>query len=186
MSFIAKKKSTGERVDIRFIKNPREELNKDDLICCGCEQPLIIKSGLIRNRHFAHAASECSYASNPESPEHLYFKDYISRRLPLEFEEYANAIALIEYPIHDRKRIADVCFEFDNGWKIIHEIQLSSITVEEIERRTNDYEQSGYSVIWWIGKNANTPAVREWLIKRFGECITIDYKELSQQTIISP
>ncbi|MCK6629037.1 MAG: hypothetical protein L6R45_28140 [Anaerolineae bacterium] len=54
MPFIAINRQTGERIDITKIENPRLHLKRDDQICQLCEQPVIIKAGLITRPHFAH------------------------------------------------------------------------------------------------------------------------------------
>jgi competence CoiA-like predicted nuclease len=59
MPFIALNRSTEERVDITKIEHPRLHLKSDTLICQLCEQPVIIKAGLLTRPHFAHR-SLCS------------------------------------------------------------------------------------------------------------------------------
>lgn len=138
---------------------------------------MIIKAGLIRMKHFAHKTDcSCDYDRHPESPEHLFFKDKLSRELGKEFQEYLNIPALIEYPIDEVKRIADIVFEFPNGWLVVHEVQLASITTETLAKRTEDYQNAGVDVTWWLGKSADTPANRHWMFENFGECYILDWQ----------
>lgn len=181
MGFVAKNKNTGDRVCILDYKNPRLELIKGELVCPYCDSEMIIKDGLHRLKHFAHKPnSPCSsdYARHPESQEHFFFKRLLAAELGKEFEEYLNAKAQLEYPIPEVKRIADIVFEFPNGWLVAHEIQLSSITTKELEERTNDYRNAGVDVIWWLGKSANTETNRAWLIENFGECYTLHWQKV--------
>ena len=56
MAFIALDLDTRERIDITKIEQPRLTLQKGKVICQLCEQPMIIKAGILREHHFAHVA----------------------------------------------------------------------------------------------------------------------------------
>jgi len=168
MPFIAKLRSTGERVDITKIPNPRETLRKDDVFCAlpDCEAPMIIKRGLVVTPHFAHhpnSPCKSEYGSHPESIEHREGKRWIAAQLLLE-REYQHANCTIEYevPIPEVHRIADVLVSFPSGWRVAHECQLANITTEELEQRTEDYERAGVDVYWWLGKGAATRTNVSW------------------------
>ena len=164
---------------IHEYENPRKDLDKNDLVCHLCGGELIIKAGLVRMKHFSHkpdSPCSCDYDRHPESYEHLFFKKLLSVELGKEFEEYLNVRPKLEYPIHEVKRIADIVFEFPNGWLVAHEIQLSPITIENLERRTNDYRNAGVDVIWWLGNRADTETNRKWMFERFGECYSLDWE----------
>lgn len=179
MGLVAKNKHTGDSIYIYEYENPRKELNKDDLECHLCGGELIIKSGLIRIKHFSHkpdSPCSCDYDRHPESYEHLFFKKLLSTELGNEFHEYLNIKPKLEYPIHEVKRIADIVFEFPSGWLVAHEIQLSQITIEELEKRTNDYRNAGVDIIWWLGHRADTQHNRKWLFENFGECYSLDWE----------
>ncbi len=137
MPFIAKNKQTGDRVNILEYQNPREEFQKGDLVCLFCDGELIIVAGFVRMKHFRHRQnSPCKsdYGRHPESYEHLFFKKLLSEKLSQESSEYLNAEPILEYPIPEAKRIADIAFQFPNGWLVVHEVQLSSITTEELQK----------------------------------------------------
>ena len=183
MGLIAKQKSTGLLLNILDFMDPRKEIDSRDIECHLCGGALIIKSGMMRIKHFAHKPSapcSCDYARHPESYEHIFFKNLLSRHLGKEFEEYLNAQAQPEYAVHEVRRIADIAFTFPGGWIVIHEVQLAKITTHDLEARTNDYRDAGYDVVWWIGKNADTESNRKWLLENFGECFRLDYQLASQ------
>ena len=178
MPFVALHKDTQERIDITRIENPRESLKSGDCVCQLCSTPMIIKAGQILRAHFAHYAScETDYQSHPESAEHREAKIYLATHLREAFKEYTHASIEYEVPIPEVKRIADLLATFPMGWRVAHEIQLASITVEQLEARTNDYARAGVDVVWWLGKSANTPANREWSRRTFGYalCLNIAY-----------
>ena len=183
MGLIAKQKSTNRRLNIFDYKEPRKEINKDDIECHVYGGDLVIKSGMMRIKHFAHKPSapcKCDYARHPESYEHIFFKNLLSRSLGEEFEEYLYAEAQLEFPVHEVRRIADIAFTFPGGWVVVHEVQLCQITTHDLEARTNDYRDAGYDVVWWVGNNADTESNRKWLLENFGECFRIDYQMASQ------
>ncbi|MCW8891236.1 MAG: competence protein CoiA family protein [Sedimenticola sp.] len=185
MGLAAKNKITGEIIYIYECADPRSELKKDELECHLCGGELIIKAGFTRIKHFAHKPNSpcsCDYDRHPESYEHLFFKRLLASEIGKEYREYLGAKPRLEYPIHEVKRIADIVFEFPNGWLVAHEVQLSSITIEDLENRTNDYRNAGIDIIWWLGKSADTRKNREWLFENYGECYTLDWKAVNKNT----
>lgn len=175
MPFIARKKSTGERIDITLLSSPREQLQANDCVCQLCGAPLIIKAGLIMRAHFAHATlCESDYQSHPESLAHREAKVFLATHLHESFQEYTSASIEYEVPIPEVKRVADLLVTFRMGWRIAHEVQLASITTEELELRTNDYERAGIDVVWWLGRSANTVANRAWCYRRFGHAFCLN------------
>lgn len=179
MGLVARNKKTKELINIFDYELPRKQLVRDELECHLCGGDLIIKAGLVRMKHFAHKPNSpcsCDYARQPESYEHLFFKQLLAFELGNEFKEYLGVKPQLEYPIHEVKRIADIVFEFPNGWLVAHEIQLSPITTEDLENRTNDYRNAGVDVIWWLGNRADTELNRKWLFEHNGECYSLDWE----------
>lgn len=184
MPFIAKDKNSGEEIDITAFKYPRLELRENDIVCRFCNTEMFIRGGEERKvcHHFVHKSgctTKVLYRKDqcPESAEHLMLKYKLRQELPTEFSEYANAKPQLEYIVKDGDifRIIDLAMIFPNGWIIGHEIQLSKITIQELEKRTSDYERAGIDVIWWFGKDANTPDNRRWSVERLGFSFTFDF-----------
>lgn len=178
MPFIAKDKNTGKRVCILDYEYPRSHLKRDTLVCPFCDQSLIIHAGRLVIRHFAHRAA-CTSTLNrqPESPEHLAAKKFMFEKLRSIFAEYTKCEVRLEVAMPEINRIADIAIIFPMGWQEVHEIQLSSITIEELEARTNDYLRAGCDVLWWLGKNADTPANRAWCANNIGGFGRISFRD---------
>src|SRR6266567_2320227 len=182
MPFVALHKTTRERIDITRIAKPREVLKSGEFVCQLCDTPMIIKAGLVVRAHFAHTATcNTDYRSHPESPEHRAAKIYLREKLPAIYAEYKIAKLEYEVPIPEVRRIVDLLAIFPSGHKVAHEVQLASITTEELEERTGDYERAGIDVIWWLGKSASTPTNRNWCLQTFGAAFTIDYQAIYDQ-----
>lgn len=178
MPFVAKRKGTGERIDITTIEHPREILRSGECLCQVCGAPLIVRAGLVRQHHFAHTARCTSdYSCHPESPAHREAKRFLATHLRAWFKEYTSPIIEYEVPIPEVKRIADLLVTFPTGWRVAHEVQLASITTEQLQERTNDYTLAGIDVVWWLGKSADTPANREWSRRIFGYALCININE---------
>lgn len=176
MPFIAKDKRTGQRIDISRIPNPRIALRECEVICQLCGESMIVKSGLIVSAHFAHKnACGSELGTHPESAEHRFAKLYLIGHLSAEFEEYQNARFDLEVPIQEARRVADLLVTLDSGWRIAHEVQLASITIEELKERTDDYGRAGVDVVWWLGKRAATPANERWCLETFGFCVGLEF-----------
>lgn len=81
----------------------------------------------------------------------------------------------LEVPLYDIGRQADVMMSMPNGWKEAHEIQLSSITTDELRQRTVSYREAGIHVVWWLGEKAATPANKNWCCDTFGDVRIIEF-----------
>ena len=185
MPFIALHKDTKERIDITEIEDPRGVLKSGDYICQLCEEPLILKAGLIISPHFAHYAKCTSdYATHPESEAHRQGKKALAHYLKDYFSKYVDLQVNFEVKIPEAKRVADLLITFPMGWRIAHEVQLANITIEELQQRTDDYARAGIDTIWWLGKSADTPANRNWCIERFGICYRLNFQEADETQIL--
>lgn len=187
MPFIALDKTTKERIDITKLDNPREHLRSGDVICQLCESPMIVKAGLIKRHHFAHYA-ECSsdYEQHPESEEHLRGKEIVAAQASEWFSELTNAKPDYEVRIPEVMRVADVLFQFPNGWRVVCEVQLASITVGQLQQRTDDYLRAGIDVYWFFGKGAASESNLRWSIATFGFALELEYRGVPTRTLLTP
>lgn len=175
MPFIAKYKETGERFDITQTQNPYK-LTKGDYICPLCEIPFYVRVSPRGRHHFVHKGEHCSagYRFHPESPEHLEAKVFLATHLKEEFPEYVDATIEYEVVFPEILRRVDLLVTFPTGWKQAHEIQLSPITTQELQERSEDYARLEIDVVWWLGKRADSPANRAWCIQHFGYCLSLN------------
>jgi competence CoiA-like predicted nuclease len=182
VTFIAKLKSTGARVDIGALRNPKADLAPDDLVCqfADCGGPLFIKSGLILRSHFAHKPSApCAtrLVAHPESEAHRAGKRAIAAflREQLAAQGYENARVEFEVPIPEAGRVADVLVTYPMGWREAHECQLANITPQDLTARTGSYFDAGIDAVWWIGEGsaADNRANRLWTQDHQGECVLL-------------
>jgi Competence protein CoiA-like family len=106
-----------------------------------------------------------------ESWEHLLGKMLAQDNAPnlLGISPTAKGVYEHRFTLLDgRWRIADVAFLYPGGFSTVIEIQLASITPEELEARTHDYESIGVECYWWLGKSAATQPNIQWHYRRFG------------------
>lgn len=166
MPFIARLKSTGKRVEIDDYRNPKFELSPEDLECQheDCRGAMLVKAGLTVRSHFAHRPNApCSTRldSHPESDAHRLGKATVREWLRHRFEAtgFENVTIELEVGIPEARRIADVLVTFPGGMREAHEIQLASITPQELEQRTQSYLNAGIDAFWWIGRNSQADSM---------------------------
>ena len=109
--------------------------------CCGAPGHLrISKRG---TQHFYHAVDTgCNYEY--ESREHLEIKYRIYRICKLEnWETY------VEFPASDRNWISDM-YATRDGRKIVFEIQISTISPNDLEDRDKKYQNEGIESYWLL------------------------------------
>lgn len=181
MPLVAKHAATGERIDITLYDDPRAQLKAADVVCPECDYPMILKAGLIKIAHFAHKpGSDCKYGVG-ESQDHMMLKNYLIQWFRSEASEQYVSDVQPEYVIGNRR--ADVAQIFRNGWIVAHEVQLASITTQELEERTRDYLAEGCDVIWYLGKSANTPANRKWIEDYQGQVLVWEFRDAQSHSM---
>ena len=107
--------------------------------CCGAPGHLrVSKKG---TQHFYHAVDTgCNYEQ--ESPGHLEIKYRIYRICQSEgWETY------VEFPAPDRTWISDV-YAVRDGRKIVFEVQISTISPDELDDRDRKYRNEGIESYW--------------------------------------
>ena len=111
--------------------------------CCGAPGHLrISKKG---TRHFYHAVDTgCHYEQ--ESREHLEIKYQIYRICKSEnWETY------VEFPSSDRNWISDV-YATRDGRNVVFEIQISTLSPDDLEERDAKYRAEGIESYWLLDK----------------------------------
>ncbi len=174
MPLVAKDSNTGARIDITQLDNPRLSLKSRDMCCPYCDQTVFVVGGKFVCWHFRHKVLTPGCPSSGETPEHLAAKAHLRNILKDIFDDYTDAAIDLEVWIPEINRRADIMVSFPMGWRVAHEIQLSGISIEELEERTHDYYRAGIDVYWWLGKNGNTPANQYWCREFFGFFLTIN------------
>lgn len=113
--------------------------------CPQCHSEVIVKIGNIKIPHFSHKSNTICASSEPESERHLQGKIDLynwlrNQQLPVEMEKFLPKI----------KQRPDLYVQ-KNGKKYAIEFQCSSISIEEIEKRTKGYSTIDIVPIWLIG-----------------------------------
>ncbi len=135
----AKRKSDGAIVNASF-----EKQSNGPFFCPVCGDPVILKVGTKRVSYFAHENPlACQYAKG-ESDAH--------RRCKLEiFESLQRTphvqLAELERPLGTVR--PDVS-AYIHGVPVAIEVQISSLSVETIMRRTIEYHRKGIFVLWLL------------------------------------
>ncbi|MEO6752495.1 MAG: competence protein CoiA family protein [Chthoniobacteraceae bacterium] len=174
MPFIALDPVTNERVDATRLDEPLEVARAKSYLCQlpDCKQPMRLRVYSKKRRtHFWHL-SGCECASrlehHPQSREHeegvFALREWLQKHLASAFTRPIHR----EVPLMECGRVADLLVAFPCGWRVAFELQLSAITLDALDARIQSYLRSGTDVIWFIGKSADTVAVRDFLASRYG------------------
>ena len=121
------------------------EAHRDDgpYHCPQCEEELILKQGRVTIAHFAHfPRSDCTYASEPESAEHLSAKLEVYEALKAQ-----PGVSKLEVERSLKEVRPDISFCFENR-SIAIEVQISPLRFDELLRRTTIYAQKNIYVLW--------------------------------------
>ncbi|HEM4248946.1 TPA: competence protein CoiA [Streptococcus suis] len=112
--------------------------------CPGCGGLVRYKSGKVLRSHFAHVTlRDCTYFSENESAQHLSLKSeiysWLVEKEQVELEKYLPKIG----------QVADLLV--NNGLAL--EVQCSSLPISRLQVRTKAYYDTGYQVVWLLGKD---------------------------------
>ena len=165
-------------------------LKKEDKPRCqDCGSPLFPKYGVSDHfrPHFSHYRHEDSehcvtISGKRESVEHLESKAYVRSLLKKSFSEIGieEVQIEIEFAIPEAKRRADVMVVFPGGFLHAHEIQLSPISLEELQARTESYHALGIQVTWYLGRKVQAEANLHYFNRTHVECFGIAFEETAQ------
>ena len=106
-----------------------------DYHCPECNGRVRLRGGQIRQLHFYHLQDARSCRQNGKSLTHLRLQKLLASLLSAE----------LEYRFPSIKRIADV---YSPKKSLVVEVQCSSISLEEMESRNQDYASLGLRVVW--------------------------------------
>ncbi len=124
------------------------EKSEGPFFCPECGDELLIRKGKIRVHHFAHIPpTNCIYGSG-ESQAHLKCKVEIfdalkndSRIDKLELERRLDGVR------------PDISFRVDGCHYVAIEVQISDLSLDDIERRTKRYKELKVNVCWILQMN---------------------------------
>ncbi|MGQ7375885.1 competence protein CoiA [Streptococcus suis] len=112
--------------------------------CPGCGGLVRYKSGKVLRSHFAHVTlRDCTYFSENESAQHLSLKSEIYSWL-VEKEQVE-----LEKCLPQIGQVADLLVN-DH---LAVEVQCSSLPISRLQVRTKAYYDTGYQVVWLLGKD---------------------------------
>ncbi|HFI0634688.1 TPA: competence protein CoiA [Streptococcus suis] len=112
--------------------------------CPGCGGLVRYKSGTVLRSHFAHVTlRDCTYFSENESAQHLSLKsslyNWLAKNEQVELEKSLPKIG----------QVADLVVNDS----LALEVQCSSLPISRLQVRTRTYRESGYQVVWLLGKD---------------------------------
>lgn len=135
----ARRKSDGQIVNAYF-----ESKQNGPFICVDCREEVALKSGRARIQHFAHVNPiACKFASG-ESDLHRRCKLEIFQAL--QNEPNVKNVAL-ERPLGEVRPDVSAII---NGVPVAIEVQISTLSVETIMKRTIAYAQKRIYVLWLL------------------------------------
>lgn len=135
----AKRKSDGQTVtaNLEFKRN-------GPFLCLDCGEEVVLKTGRRTVNHFAHVNPLACRFAQGESEAHRYCKLEIYE----SFLRMPNVTdAALERPLAGNR--PDVS-AYINGVPVAIEVQISSLSLETIMRRTIAYHQKGIYVLWLL------------------------------------
>ena len=113
-------------------------------LCLECNEEVVLKTGRHRVNHFAHANPIACQFAEGESEAHRRCKIeiYLALKKTPGVEDVALERALGEVRPDVSARI--------NGVRVAIEVQISSLSIDTIMRRTIDYYRKGICVLWLL------------------------------------
>jgi competence protein CoiA len=111
--------------------------------CPECREEVILKQGRIKTPHFAHYPdSQCSYNGTGESDDHRWAKMNIYRELLT-----APGVTVVQLERSLGEIRPDISFTLGDQ-QVAVEVQVSALSLDDIERRTCAYAYKHIAVLW--------------------------------------
>jgi len=152
-----------------YAKHPRETLLSP---FPDIDVPVFARFGFNKVPHFVHKSafneSDSQFSCHPFSTEHEIGKLLLGRYAQAHIKED------VQYEVPIGNRIVDV-FVGQNDSRIAIEVQLSPITTDTLQQRTQDLWHCGVDVVWVLGGKADNEQNREWCVKNTGSYISLSF-----------
>ncbi|EMA6345019.1 competence protein CoiA family protein [Bacillus cytotoxicus] len=148
--FVAKREN-GETIHLLYHQDKKTLLilrERERFFCPACGKEVQLKLGNQKVWHFAHKNIEqCIGSAEPESNYHMRGKEQlyrwiISQKIRAEIEKY----------IPEIRQRPDILIE-RNGKSLALEYQCTSISTNQLQKRTYAYQKAGIQIIWILGGN---------------------------------
>ena len=197
MPYRAKNQGTGETLKIETYASPKVDLHGVNVVCPFCDEPMIIRGGIGRlvTAHFSHkssCAARFAHEKGGESAEHRVAKQYFLNEL-----RRTNAQEVATGAIHYDM---EVTLKRDGVWRVIDvaemttdgtilrafEIQLSHISLDDLQARTSDYESFGIQTVWIFDMAGRRDEQKEWCLRNggvYGE-VKVEYRARTTQDVL--
>jgi competence protein CoiA len=118
------------------------EKQEKPFFCPACSEEVILKKGKVREHHYAHFSdTKCAYGKGESQ---LHYK--VKREIYLSLKDRANCSKCELERVLKGVR-PDVSLVINNNYVAI-EVQNTSISIEEINRRFEKYSELGIHLIW--------------------------------------
>ena len=145
-----------------------------NIVCPYCRCKMHCRQRENSALHFVHNSLSKNCISGGEGWIHHECKRLIYLELESQIKSLPDSMRKkfsvdLEYRLKVVPRIVDVVLLFNAVPVEAHEIQLSVISVAELEDRTRDYRSQGIASYWYFGGKADTSEVQQWSRKKFGE-----------------
>ena len=148
--------------------------NRENIICPHCKNKMHCRERTNFALHFVHNSTPKNCLSGGESWLHLECKRLIYLELKAKVDSLPENIKELfkvdlEFRIGQVNRIIDVALLLKDKPVEAHEVQLSPITVSELDARTEDYSSQGVAAYWYFGKKSLNQEVQQWSKNKYGE-----------------
>ena len=118
------------------------EKSEGPFSCPGCKGELVLRKGKIKIHHFAHKPPYNCNRGEGETEAHRKCKESIYRSL-----SNRGNVSYLDVEADFGSVVADV-YAVINNVPVAIEVQRSKLSVNEITRRTSEYNRLGINVLW--------------------------------------
>lgn len=131
-------------------------------VCPGCQTPVTVKKGRLKQAHFAHTSlQKCQALAEGESAVHL-----LGKLAMVDFFESIGGRVVLEPWLPEIQQRPDLLVTFDNR-QVAIEFQCAPISVERVQRRTAGFAKLGLEVVWILGPTYQQRKLQQGTLAKF-------------------
>ena len=128
-------------------------------VCPGCQTPVTVKKGRLKQAHFAHTSLQKCQAG--ESAVHL-----LGKLAMVDFFESIGGRVVLEPWLPEIQQRPDLLVTFDNR-QVAIEFQCAPISVERVQHRTAGFAKLGLDVVWVLGPTYQQRKLQQVTLAKF-------------------